>query len=61
MSESSREKASGRASLKREIRKEIHPADAHLENLISKRRKRNRVKQGTGRRREAETLKEAGR
>ena len=37
------------------------PADAHLENLISKRRKRNRVKQGTGRRREAETLKEAGR
>ena len=34
MSESSREKASGRASLKREVRKEIHSADAHLENLI---------------------------
>ena len=54
MSESSRERASGRASLKREIRKEIRSADAHLENLISKRRKaksskaRNRTAEGSG-------------
>ena len=61
MSESSREKVSGRISLKQRDSERDTPADAHLENLISKRRKRNRVKQGTGRRREAETLKEAGR
>ena len=54
MSESSREKVSERTSLKREVRKEIHSADAHLENLISKRRKaksskaRNRTAEGSG-------------
>ena len=64
MSESSREKASERRSLiseKRDSEGDTPPRMRTLKTSYRSEEKRNRVKQGTGRRREAETLKEAGR